>query len=115
MKRILMAIFISFLFWGNAQADMSGWLKASDVRTYNTAGNNGLIIRVAGYTVDSNCGYPDHLQIFSDSPAYDTAVKLFLSQWTKNPDVHFCIYYTPGECSQGINQGNVKIQGFYFQ
>jgi len=96
-------------------AVISPFLVASNVRSYNFSSNTGLIIQVGGYTVDSNCDYPDHLQISVGDPGYNIAVKLFLSQWTKDKNIQFRIYYTPGECSQGINNGNVKIQGFYFE
>ncbi len=97
------------------EADTSSVLTASNVRSYNFEDNSGLIIQVGGHTVDVNCDYPDHLQISVGAIGYDTAVKLFLSQWTKNKNVQFQIYYIPGECSHGVNAGNVKIQGFYFE
>ncbi len=96
-------------------ANTSQWLQASNVRTYSFGNNVGFVVQVGGQAVDSLCQYPDHLQINADDPNYDTAVKLFLSQWTKDPNVHFAVYYTPGECSGGVNTGNVKVQGFYFE
>lgn len=114
---LIMAVILGSMFGFTtfSQAETSQFLTASNVRSYNFATNTGLVIQVGGQTVDSLCNYPDHLQISVGDPGYDTAVKLFLSQWTKDENVQFQVYYTPGECTQGYGVGNVKIQGFFFQ
>ena len=96
--------------------ELSDWLEVHDVRSYNFVNSVGLVIRVKNNKqVDINCDYPDHLQLLPNEPGQEVSLKLFLSQWTKNKNVSFRIYYTPGECSQGNNQGNVRIKGFYFE
>jgi hypothetical protein len=49
----------------------TGWLTIIDIRTYD----NGLLVRVA-QSVNSACGYPDHLQVYTNNPNYQASLAL---------------------------------------
>jgi hypothetical protein len=81
----------------------TSWLTITDIRTYD----NGLLVKVT-QTVNSACGFPDHLQVYTNNPNYQASFALFMAAWAQGKRI--AAYYD----GCGPN-GAVNVFGWYVE
>ena len=88
------------------QAEPIPILGILNVRTYI----NGLVVQV-DQKINSNCQFPDHLQLYKSNPNYKASVSLFLSAWLNKSKIS--VYYDGcGENNTKSGDGNVYVNGW---